>query len=48
MGNVIVGLLIAGLGVALMYYSHTLVDLFGRFPRAEAKLGGTRKMYVLA
>ena len=45
--NIILGLLLCGVGLSLCYYATQLVGTFGRNARAERNLGGTRIMIVL-
>ena len=45
--NIILGLLLSGVGLALCYYATHLVAIFGRNARAERNLGGTRIMIIL-
>ena len=45
--NIVLGLLLSGLGLALCYYATQLVGIFGRNARAERNLGGTRIMIIL-
>ena len=47
-GRIIWGLLLAGAGAVMCYYSYQLVAIFGRNARAERNLGGTRNAVVLA
>ena len=46
--NIILGLLLCGVGLSLCYYATQLVGVFGRNARAERNLGGTRNAVVLA
>ena len=39
--RIIGGLLIAGLGIAIIFYAASLAKMFGRRERAERHLGGT-------
>ena len=48
LGRIVWGLLLAGAGAAMCYYSYQLVATFGRNARAERNLGGTRNAVVLA
>ena len=45
--NIILGLLLCGVGLSLCYYATQLVGIFGRNARAERNLGGTRIMIIL-
>ena len=48
LGRVVWGLLLAGAGAAMCYYSYQLVATFGRNAWAERNLGWTRNAVVLA
>ena len=45
--NIILCLLLCGVGLSLCYYTTQLVGVFGRNARAERNLGGTRIMIIL-
>ena len=45
--NIILGLLLCGVGLSLCYYATQLVGIFGRNARAERNLGGTRILIIL-
>ena len=45
--NILLGLLLCGVGLSLCYYATQLVGIFGRNARAERNLGGTRIMIIL-
>ena len=47
LSQILVWLLVAGLGWVIIFYSNGLVDAFGRIPWAESNLSGTRNAYVL-
>lgn len=46
--QIIVGLMVSGIGFALIFYAGTLIEMFGRIPWAESNLGGTRQAYILS
>ena len=45
--QIIIGIFVAAIGGVLIYFSNYMVEAFGRIPRAENKLGGTRNGYLL-
>ncbi|MFA5747681.1 MAG: hypothetical protein WC872_01050 [Candidatus Absconditabacterales bacterium] len=45
--QILLGLLIAGIGGGLIYFSSYLSEMFGRIPWAENNLGGTRNGYII-
>ncbi|HRX63572.1 MAG TPA: hypothetical protein P5060_00485 [Candidatus Absconditabacterales bacterium] len=45
--QIVLGLLFMAGGIAMIYYSSQLVNMFGRNQRAETNLGGTKNAIVL-
>lgn len=45
--QIMVWLLVAWIWGVILYFSSNLTEMFGRIPRADKNLGGTKNAYVL-
>jgi len=45
--QILIGLMVSGLGGVIIFYSQGLFEAFGRMDRAEKNLGSTKTLYIL-